>query len=153
MFEVNRRVDYAIRMMIELGRQESGVCLSAREMSRRTAVPQPYLHKITTDLAKAALVQTYAGAQGGIALARPAADISLLRVIEAVVGPVCLNVCLQQPGTCARDLICPAHGFWGRLQRLLIAEMSAVTIADLAAEAAQLYQNPERPFAIPSPEH
>ncbi len=148
MFQLSRRADYAIRMMIELGKQEPGECLPAREISRKTAVPKAFLHKITKDLVKAALVRTYAGTQGGVTLAQPAADISLLHIIEAVEGPVCLNTCLLRPRECPRDLLCPGHGFWARLQNVLVAELTAVTVADLAAEAKQLSQNPERPSYI-----
>jgi Rrf2 family protein len=144
MFQVTRRVDYAMRIMIELGQQEPGDCLSARILSKKTAVPKAFLHKITIDLTKANLVRTYAGSRGGLSLAKPAKQISLLQIVEAVEGAVCINSCLIQPQECPRDIICPGHGIWGRLQDTLIAELKSITVADLAAEARQLKDEPRR---------
>lgn len=145
MFQVTRRVDYAMRIMIELGQLDPGDCLSARELSRKTAVPKAFLHKINSDLVKAELVRTYAGAHGGVALAKPAKQISLLEMVEAVEGEVCINSCLIRPQECPRDVICPGHSIWGALQNTLIEEMSAITIGALSADAKQLREHPQRP--------
>lgn len=148
MFQVTRRVDYAMRIMIELGQLDPGDCLSARELSRKTAVPKAFLHKITSDLVKAEIVRTYAGAQGGVALAKPGQEISLLEVVEAVEGPFCINSCLIRPQECPRDVICPGHGIWGRVQNIIMAELKGITIAQLAADAQKMRDNPQRPADI-----
>jgi Rrf2 family transcriptional regulator, iron-sulfur cluster assembly transcription factor len=141
MFQLSRRTDYAMRILIELGLAEKELCVPARELARRTAVSQHFLHKITTDLVKASIVRTYAGPAGGLALARLAGDITVLQLVEAVEGPICLNVCLIRPRECPRDLTCPAHRFWGHLQSQIIQIMQATTLADLVNEAFQLKQN------------
>jgi Rrf2 family protein len=148
MFQVSRRADYAMRMLIELGVQKTGTCLSAQVVSRRTAVPKAFLHKITADLVKAGLVRTIAGSQGGLSLACSAKEITVLNIVEAVEGPICLNSCLLRPHECPRDLICPGHGFWGRIQNMLVAELKATTLAQLAEEADELRQEPGRPDYI-----
>jgi len=149
MFQVTRRVDYAMRIMIEIGQLDPGDCLSARELSRKTAVPKAFLHKIISDLVKVELVRTYAGAQGGVALAKPGKQISLLQVVEAVEGQVCINSCLIQPQECSRDVICPGHGLWGRLQNTLTEELSRIKISELADEARFLKEQPSRPSNMP----
>ena len=149
MFQVTRRVDYAMRIMIELGQLEPGDCLSARELSRKTAVPKAFLHKINADLVRADLVRTYAGAHGGVALAKPAKEISLLQVVEAVEGTFCVNSCLIRPQECPRDVICPAHSIWGRVQNTLINELNEITITELAEEAVFLKEKPQRQSHIP----
>jgi Rrf2 family protein len=149
MFQVTRRVDYAMRIMIELGQLEPGDCLSARKLSRKTAVPKAFLHKINSDLVKADLVRTYAGAYGGVALAQPAKEISLLQVVEAVEGTFCVNSCLIRPQECPRDVICPAHSIWGRVQNTLVNELSEITIAELAEEALFLKEKPRHQSHTP----
>lgn len=144
MFQVSRRADYAIRIAVELGLQADGTCLPSRRISRRTGVPKAFLHKITADLVKANIVKTFAGPSGGVALAQPPDDITLLHLVEAIEGPVCLNVCLLRPQECPRDIICSAHTVWGRLQALVTAELRAVTLADLVAEARILQQAPQK---------
>ncbi|MCA9916664.1 MAG: Rrf2 family transcriptional regulator [Anaerolineales bacterium] len=142
MFQISRRVDYAVRIMIELGMQPEGAFLSARRVSTRTAVPKAFLHKITADLVRAGLIQTQTGPTGGLALQQPCGDINLLDVVEAIEGPVCLNICLIRPQECNRDRFCPGHEVWGRLQMMVIAELRNAVLADLVQKAKYLQKNP-----------
>lgn len=150
MFQISRRVDYAVRIMIELGMQPSGAFLSARRVSTRTAVPKAFLHKITAELVRAGLLLTQTGPSGGLALQKPASEISLLDVVEAIEGPVCLNICLVRPQECNRDRFCPAHEVWARLQMLVVAELRQAVLADLVEEARRLQKNP-RSFLVNFP--
>ena len=142
MFQISRRIDYAVRIMIELGMQPEGAFLSARRVSSRTAVPKAFLHKITADLVRANLIMTQTGPTGGLALQRPCAQINLLHVVEAIEGPVCLNICLVRPQECSRDRFCPGHEVWGRLQIMVVDELRNTILADLVQEAKRLQKNP-----------
>lgn len=142
MFQVSRRVDYAVRIMIELGMQPQGSFMSARLVSSRTAVPKAFLHKITADLVRTGLLMTQTGPSGGLALQKACDEITMLHIVEAIEGPVCLNICLLRPQECNRDRICPGHDVWGRVQSLVIAELQNTTLADLVVEAERLKQNP-----------
>jgi Rrf2 family protein len=142
MFQISRRVDYAVRIMIELGMQPGGAFLSARRISARTAVPKAFLHKITADLVRAGLIFTQTGPTGGLALQKPDSDINLLDVVEAIEGPICLNICLVRPHECNRDRFCPGHEVWGRLQMMVVAELRGTILADLVKEAKRLQKNP-----------
>ena len=155
MFQVSRRVDYAVRIMIELGMQPSGTFMSARRVSARTAVPKAFLHKITADLVRTNLITTQTGPTGGLALQKECCDISMLHIVEAIEGPVCLNICLLRPNECNRDRICPGHDVWGRLQLMVINELQNTNLADLVAEAHHLKKIPrpidaELPYLYPA---
>ena len=141
MFQISRRVDYAVRMMIELGLHEAEF-MSAQRMSARTDVPKSFLHKIAVDLSKADLVRTQAGPGGGLALGKPVDQINLLHIVEAVDGPICLNVCLIRPQECKRDRFCPGHDFWGRLQLSLMQQLQEASLAQLVEEAEALMKSP-----------
>lgn len=142
MFQISRRVDYAVRIMIELGLQPAGAFLSARRVSARTAVPKAFLHKITADLVRANLIQTQTGPSGGLALQRDISEINLLQTVEAIEGPVCLNICLVRPQECNRDRVCPGHEVWGRLQMMIVAELRNTTLDVLVEEARRLQKQP-----------
>ena len=135
-------MDYAVRIMIELGMQPLGSFLSARRVSAKTAVPKAFLHKITADLVRANLLITQTGPSGGLALQKPSSQINLLHVVEAIEGPVCLNICLLRPHECNRDRFCPGHEVWGRLQMMVVAELRNTILADLVDEAKRLQKNP-----------
>lgn len=142
MFQVSRRVDYAVRIMIELGMQPSGTFMSARRVSARTAVPKAFLHKITADLVRTNLIMTQTGPTGGLALQQACSEISLLNIIEAIEGPICLNICLLRPQECNRDRICPGHDVWGRLQTMVVNELRNTNLAALVEEAFRLKKDP-----------
>ena len=148
MFQISRRADYAVRIMIELGFQRDQ-CVPSREISRRTNVSKAFLHKITADLVKANLVRTQAGPKGGLRLNHPLTHINLQQILEAVEGPICLNICLFRPQECERDAICPAHDFWGRLQTSIVSQLQAATLAELVTEAHELKTKPRQRDHIP----
>lgn len=148
MFQLSRRADYAVRIMLELGLQ-SGNCVPSRQISRRTNVPKAFLHKITADLVKANLIQTQAGPSGGLQLIKPVDEINLHQILEAVEGPICLNTCLIRPHECERDAICPAHGFWGRLQVSIVQQLQAATLITLIEETQNLKNYPRQREKIP----
>jgi Rrf2 family iron-sulfur cluster assembly transcriptional regulator len=147
--QISRRVDYAVRIMLELGLHDEERALPAAELTERAGVSKAFLHKIVADLAKAGLVITYKGPGGGIALAQPPAAINLLAILEAVDGPLCLNACLLRPNECPRDGTCPAHLFWGRLQSMAMAELKNATLEGLVTEARELAAGGEPAVAVP----
>ena len=89
--ELTKRGDYAVRAMLALARgagagaTASGL-LSARRISDAMAIPVRFLPQVMGDLQRANLVEAAPGRSGGYRLARPATEISLLEVIEAVEG-------------------------------------------------------------------
>ena len=152
MFQITRRADYTVRLMLDLAEHEAEDWVPARDIARRMLVPRAFLYKITADVVAAGFVRTAPGPSGGLALARPAGEINLLQIVEAADGPVCLNSCLLRPRECPRDRICPAHTFWGRLQADVMAQMSAVTLDVLAEEARALRAHPASlPLVLPDP--
>lgn len=134
--------------MIELGLLQVRERISSRQISRKTGVPKAFLHKITADLVKANLVATYAGPAGGLMLRRSLDKVNLLQVLEAVEGPVCLNICLLDPDECDRQALCPAHDFWGELQINISQQLKEMTLQKLVDEAHELKKNPR-----PHPNH
>jgi len=62
---------------------------------------------------------------------------SMREVIEAIDGPVYLNVCLISARACGRAKWCPAHTVWVEAQRAMLEVLSAAVIEDLAAESSK----------------
>ena len=102
---ISRKIDYGLRAMIYLASIPDGAVVPFREIARRMAVPEDFLAKILKQLVDEELVRSTRGPHGGYALARAATDISFLAVIEAVEGPIALNVCLDDEG-CSREGDC-----------------------------------------------
>jgi Rrf2 family protein len=141
MFRLSRRADYAVRILLELAAADNER-LTAQVTARRAGIPLPFFRKVVADLVDANLVVTQAGRRGGIALAHTPTSISVLNIIEAIEGPICLNACLIRPAECPRDRICPAHNFWGDLQSVMVAKMQAANLSRLAEDYHSLRRNP-----------
>jgi Rrf2 family protein len=134
---LTRQGDYAVRVMVDLAAQAPDVPVRRAQIQARQDVPAAYLAKIIQALARAGLVRTRPGTRGGVSVIAPAEAVTLLRVIEAVEGPIRLNRCVEAPGACPRDRFCPVHLVWTRLQALVTRELDGVTIAALARLASR----------------
>lgn len=128
---LTREADYAVRVMVELA-GSPGSIVPSRTIQARQDIPPAHLAKVVQVLRRGGLVRTSRGAGGGVTLASPPEQITLRHVIEAVEGPLALNLCLVAPGTCPRDRFCPVHPVWWRIQGLVIHELESVHLKDLA---------------------
>lgn len=102
---VTREADYAVRCVVEVARAGH---TSAARVARSQGISPTFLGKIVQSLARAGILATRRGVGGGIALAKPPEDFTLLQVIEAVEGPLAIIECLRQPGGCVHEGDCPA---------------------------------------------
>lgn len=130
--EISRRTDYGVRVILDLATLPESTRASTQEIAVRQNIPAPFLAKIISRLSLSGLVTTYRGAGGGVSLARPASEISLLHVIEALDGPVRLNRCAIEPSSCPQDEFCPVHDIWAKAQSDLTRLLSGTTFDDLA---------------------
>ena len=89
-----------------------------------------YLVKIFAMLAKANLIRPVRGKHGGYLLGRPAEDIRLLEIIEAIEGPMVLNFCQHNPPQC-EEVDCPGRAMWAELQAIIRGKLTSVRLADL----------------------
>lgn len=134
MLHITRKGDYAIRGMVHLaGKPVGTVCILA-EIAADVDVPKALLAKIFQQFAKLGMVDSSRGAGGGFSLGRPAEDISLLEIIEAVEGPIRLNRCLLAEGTCGRDTVCTVHPVWIKVQEKMLLLLGNVTLKQLAGK-------------------
>lgn len=131
--EISRRTDYGVRVIMDLASLPDSARASTQEIADRQSIPAPFLAKIISKLSLSGLVITYRGAGGGVSLARPAAEISLLHVIEALDGPVRLNRCVIEPSACPRDGHCPVHHIWAKAQSELTSLLDDTTFDDLVS--------------------
>jgi Rrf2 family iron-sulfur cluster assembly transcriptional regulator len=136
--EITRQADYAVRSMIHLAELPlNNDRVSTATISKAEAIPLPFLTKVISRLATAGLVTTSRGMGGGVSLARPPEEITLLQVVEAVDGPIVLNHCLLRSGTCEREPFCAAHDVWDEVQTHFVQELNAVTMRELAERQAE----------------
>jgi Rrf2 family protein len=135
--QVTRQADYAVRALTYLAGLPLGGQATTATISETQAIPRPFLSKVISQLALAGLVVTTRGMGGGVALAHPPEEITLLQAVEAVDGPVRVNNCLLRSGNCQMESLCGAHDIWAEIQGRLIQDLEAVTMAELARREAE----------------
>lgn len=131
--QLTRGGEYAVRAMTYLAGQPAGTVASLRDIGQAQDIPESFLAKILQSLVHAGLAGSQRGAHGGFVLARPAAEISMRAVIEAVDGPIALNQCVLWPEDCERSGRCEVHRAWLRAQEQLMSVLDTVSMAALSS--------------------
>jgi Rrf2 family protein len=85
-------------------------------------------------LARRELISSRRGKRGGFAILPRGRVATMREVIEAIDGPICLNVCLNGGKDCERKSWCPAHPVWARAQRAMVDVLMSVTVSSMAAK-------------------
>jgi Rrf2 family protein len=132
---VSRGADYAVRAAIDVASQSEDRRTVTGQIARRQDIPVAFLSKVVAQLTQAGVLRTHRGAAGGVYLGRPAEEISLLQIIEAVQGPIVVNDCTGPYDGCARAGACPACRVFEEAQKLLHEALREATLADLARAA------------------
>lgn len=129
--ELTRRGDYAVRAMLSLARPGTGQ-LTAAALAEATAIPANYVPQVMGDLVRAGLVGNRRGRSGGYRLGRPAGEINLLAIVEAVEGDGRRRTCVIRGGPCQRDGACDVHDAFYRAQEAVFGTLAEVSLADVA---------------------
>jgi FeS assembly SUF system regulator len=132
MFRLNRLTDYGVVVMSQMAARDD--LRSAQQISDSTAVPLPTVSKILHALAQADLVVAQRGASGGYRLVRPAGEISVSEIIQALEGPIALTSCVDGADThCDVERLCPMSGGWNKVNAAIRNALNTVTLADMVA--------------------
>ncbi|MBI5055198.1 MAG: Rrf2 family transcriptional regulator [Nitrospirae bacterium] len=128
---ITRKADYAVRCVLFLSRHIDRVS-SVDEISGEMSVPKTFLAKILQRLMKTGIVNSTRGVKGGFQLARGPEEISLLDVVEAIDGPVAMNVCAVDKKMCGFSSSCSVHPVWIELRKDIKNRLKSWTFAKLA---------------------
>ncbi len=135
--QITRQADYAVRAVLHLARsgdQRTATSTIAEEQK----IPPSFLAKIISQLSIAGLLHTSRGARGGVTLAREAKDITLLEVIEAIDGPIQLNECVGNNGSCSFEGDCPLRPVWCDAQDELVQRLRSTNFFTLLQQGGKV---------------
>lgn len=132
------RSRYALRLMSELADCKPGELLSLKEISARQQLSLKYLEQIVTPLARAQLVQSERGSQGGYRLTKAPEEYTAGEIIRAIEGSLAPIPCLEDDiNDCPMFSHCRTLSFWAGLDEAINRYMDSVTLAQLAAAPAE----------------
>jgi Rrf2 family iron-sulfur cluster assembly transcriptional regulator len=140
MLSLAKTTGYAIAAMSYLD-PPGGEAARLREIARKAHVPHAYLAKRMPELVAAGLVRSMRGKRGGVLLARPPEEITLLQISEAVEARQWLGRCLLGLVTCSDERACPAHSFWKEARQQIESTLRGTTLADVIAHDRRMAQD------------
>jgi Rrf2 family protein len=129
---ISRKIDYGLRAVIYLASISPEAVVPFREIARQMMVPEDFLAKILKTLVDRGLVRSTRGPHGGYALGKPSSAISFLEVIEAVEGPIAINVCLDGEDPCQKAEFCTMVDVWRDGQEKMLEVYRQTPISKLA---------------------
>lgn len=134
--QLTRAADYGVRVMIHLATLPDDLRVLLPTLAEATGAPESFLSKVLQALARAGLIGSRRGKTGGFTILPRGRQASLHDVIEAIDGPIHLNVCLTNGESCERSVTCPAHPVWAQAQRAMLDVLMRASITEMAQRAA-----------------
>ena len=139
------KAEYGVRVMVELARRAGESADGAEpvvplaEIAEHDGMPLAYLEHLVARLRKAGLIDSRRGSRGGYLLARPAREITMAEVVEALEGSIAPIECISQSPdgsiVCSResdaDHTCPTKLLWTRVRGSIVRTLNDTTLADL----------------------
>ncbi len=113
---IRRETDYAFRCLVRLAGLDENVVESVKQVAADEDLPEPLLRKILQRLVKSGIVSSVKGCNGGVCLALPPEEITLLAVLESIQGQLTLNRCVRPGGCCDNMENCRLHTSLKRAQ-------------------------------------
>ena len=147
MFRLNRLTDYAVVVMTRMTHRPDEVH-TAPQIATDTGIPLPTVAKLLNALARDCMVESHRGASGGYTLGRPASEITIAEIIQAMEGPIALTACVEGSGhSCEVECLCPMRGNWNRVNQAIHDALSGVSLSEMAAPCLHLFGPLEEPGA------
>jgi Rrf2 family protein len=130
MLRLTKKADYGLMALKYLAEQTGGAH-SAKDIAEAYHIPPQLLAKILQTLAKAGLLVSHAGTNGGYALAKAPTEISAFEVIRAIDGPLFITSCITIHGACDLTSTCTIKEPLRKVNDSIKDLLSGIYIADL----------------------
>jgi Rrf2 family transcriptional regulator, cysteine metabolism repressor len=120
--------------------------ISLGSIAEAEGLPLAYLEHLVQRLRRAELVESRRGAHGGYSLARPAEEVTMAEIVEALEGGIAPIECISADAdgalVCLRDGEpghdpCPTKLLWTRVQGSIVRTLTDMTLADLVRPIAE----------------
>ncbi|MFO7302989.1 MAG: Rrf2 family transcriptional regulator [Acidobacteriota bacterium] len=131
MLRLSKKADYALLAMRHLAANADRGAVSARELAEAYDIPAELLAKVLQKLVRGGVLASHQGIRGGYGLRRPAAQISVADVIQAVDGPVTVTACSDTDQTCEQYAKCNIRDPLWRIKDRILEALAGTSVAEL----------------------
>ena len=132
MLKLTKKADYGLMAMKHLAEHAHEGACSAKDVAESYGIPPEALAKILQRLAKAGLLHSQHGMNGGYTLARNAWEISAYEVIRVIDGPLFITSCITVRGECGQSDKCTIREPLRKVNESIEAVLRRIKIADMA---------------------
>jgi len=132
------RARYGMRAMLDLAANGDDGPVLLRDIAERQDLSKRYLEHMMTRLRGKGLVTATRGARGGYRLSRPAKEIRLDEIFEALEGPLSPVECVGDPSACERAEECVTRELWCDMARAMRDVLAGQTLEDLRVRWGEL---------------
>ena len=129
--KITRETDHAVKCVQYLCKYPDQ-SFTVSVISEKSEIPKAFLAKIIQKLAKAGIVRSIQGAQGGFTLARQPVDITMKEIVEIIQGPIVVNPCLVDESFCSRTKFCKVHPVWNKINKIIAKELEETDFSKLS---------------------
>jgi cysteine synthase A len=133
--KLSTRTRYGLRAVLELAASQGKGPLQIKTIAHRQDISVKYLEQLMAILKSAGFVRSIRGAKGGYILAKPANQIKLSDIFNALEGPVTTVECLENENYCARVADCVTRQVWAEVQQAIMNVLQSMTLQDLVDRA------------------
>lgn len=123
---------YGIRSVLFLTLEQERQFVPIKEVSEKLDISFHFLTKILQNLSQGGVISSFKGPRGGVKLARPAKDISILHIVHILDGEKIFEQCILGLPGCQEKKPCPLHDSWKEHREKLKADFAAANMAVLA---------------------
>ena len=130
---LSKSCEYGLRAVIYLvvnNGEES--YMSIKKISDSLDIPYHFLTKTLQKLTQQDILESYRGPKGGVALARPAGEISVKDIVVAIDGQAIFEECVLGLPGCGDEKPCPLHDQWATTRNQLNSVFESMTLSSLA---------------------
>lgn len=129
--KISTKGRYGLRILLDLALHAKNGARQMKEIAQSQQISEKYISRLILSLNKAGLITSLRGAKGGLLLARPPKEITLLEIVEAMEGAVSVVECVADKTFCEKADDCSACEIWSSLNKKIKKQMREITLKDL----------------------
>ena len=121
---------YAVTALLDIAAQDAGIPISIEALSKRQGISKAYLERLAVVMRTKGLLKSQRGAKGGYQLGKPAENITVGDIVEAVGELMDSRRCKGQ-GNCHKGVMCSTHHLWEALNHHIYDFLHSITLSTL----------------------
>lgn len=129
--KISTKGRYGLRILLDLALYAKNAPRQMKDIAQSQQISEKYISRLILNLNNAGLITSLRGVKGGLQLAKPPKEITLLEIIEAMEGAVSLVECVSDKTFCKKSEDCSACKIWTSLNKKIKKQMQEITLKDL----------------------